>query len=209
MDIIEALNWRYATKTFDSEKILPDSKIQILKEAFKLTPTSYGLQPIKLYVISDKVLQEKLFEASYNQNQVKTASHLFIICIEKPINTNFIKKHFDLIKQVRGTSDEVLNPFRKFLIEDFNNKSEEKIHSWATNQGYLALGNMLTVCATEEIDACPMEGFKAEEYSKILEFDTSKVEPILVLPVGYRDKSDKFADFKKVRRPLEEVVVDL
>lgn len=209
MEILEALNWRYATKTFDDNFMLTHSQIDLLKKAFNLTPTSYGLQPLKLIVISDKTLQEKLCEASFNQPQVKTASHLFIICVERPIDANFIENHFELVKKVRKTPDEVLQPFRDFLINDFSKKSEQQLDKWASNQAYLALGNMLTTCALEQIDACPMEGFLPQKYAEILNLDTDILEPVLVLPVGKRDASDKFADFKKVRKPLDQVVVDM
>lgn len=209
MDILEALNWRYATKSFDNQVILSENQINLLKQAFNLTPTSYGLQPLKLIVISDKTLQQKLCEASFNQPQVNTASHLFVICIERPIDTAFIKKHFELVKQIRQTPDDVLKPFRDFLIDDFSKKNKQQLDKWAANQAYLALGNMLTTCALQQIDACPMEGFLPQKYAEILNLDSAKLEPVLVLPVGQRDASDKFADFKKVRKPLDEVVVDM
>lgn len=209
MEILDALNWRYATKSFDNEYILSEEQIDLLKQAFNLTPTSYGLQPLKLIVISDKNLQKKLCEASFNQPQVKTASHLFVICIERPIDKIFIQKHFELVKEVRQTPDEVLKPFRDFLIDDFSKKNEEQLNKWATNQAYLALGNMLTTCALKQIDACPMEGFIPNKYAEILNLDLQKIEPVLVLPVGLRDASDKFAHFKKVRKPLSEVVLEI
>ncbi|MGX1025031.1 NAD(P)H-dependent oxidoreductase [Psychroflexus sp. MBR-150] len=209
MDIIDALNWRYATKYFDSQKILPEEKIHNLKTAFNLTPTSYGLQPLKLVVVSDKTIQEELFEASYNQKQVKTASHVFVLCVEKNINQVFIENHFELVKQIRQTPDEILKPFRDFLIEDFLNKNDSQLQQWAINQAYLTIGNMLTVCALEKIDACPMEGFDAKSYASILNLDTYRIEPVLVMPIGYRAQDDEFSKFKKVRRPLEDVVIEI
>ncbi len=209
MDILEALNWRYATKSFDDKKFLPKERILNLKRAFNLTPTSYGLQPLNLVVLSDKAIQKKLYKASFNQVQVKTASHVFVLCIEKNIDQLFIENHFELIKQVRQTPDEVLKPFRDFLIEDFSKKNQSQLKEWATNQAYLAIGNMLTVCALEKIDACPMEGFDAESYASILGLDSTKIEPVLVMPVGYRAQDDEFSKFKKVRRPLENVIIEI
>ncbi len=209
MGTINALNWRYATKSFDPELILEDEKIDLLKQAFNLTPTSYGLQPLKLLVISNKSLQDKLLASSFNQKQVTTASHVFVLCIEKKIDTSFIKNHFELVKEIRETPDTVLEPFRNFLIKDFSKKNDEELKQWAKNQAYLALGNMLTVCAIEKIDACPMEGFLPNKYSEILNLDDSQIEPVLVLPVGIRHKNDMFSSMKKVRRPIEDVVIDL
>jgi len=209
MDILKALNWRYATKSFDADKTIPETQIQSIKEAFNLTPMSYGLQPVKLLVISNKELQNKLLEASFNQKQVTTASHVLVICIEKEINQHFIENYFDLVKQIRDTPDDILKPYREFLINDFGKKDKGETKQWAINQAYLALGNILTVCAVEKIDACPMEGFLPHKYAEILNLDTDKIEPVLVMPIGYRAEDDQFSNFEKVRRPLDEMVIDI
>lgn len=209
MGNIEALRWRYATKKFDSEKLLPKEKVEVLKQAFNLTATSYGLQPIKMVVIHNKDLQGKLRNFSYNQEQVSSASHLLIICIEDKIDPEFIEKYFKRVKHIRETPDEVLDPFKKFLVEDFKNKPDEEIHHWAVNQAYLSLGTLLTICATEGIDACPMEGFEPLKYDELLNLKEHNLKSVLVLPVGYRAKDDMFSGFKKVRRPLEEVIIEL
>lgn len=209
MKSIDVLNWRYATKKFDSSEYLSEEKINILKEAFNLTPTSYGLQPLRLLVVKDKNLQEKLKAASYNQQQVHSASHVLVICIETNLNEQFIKNNFDLVKKIRNTPDEVLTPYQNFLIDDFSKRTTEQVEQWATNQAYLVLGNLLTICAYEEIDACPMEGFVADKYAEILNLNEKNLKPVLVLPVGKRANDDMFAEFKKVRRPLEEMVIDV
>lgn len=206
---IEALEWRYATKRFDKNRLLPEEKVDILKQAFNLTATSYGLQPIKLIVIHNKKVQAKLVEHSMNQQQVATASHLLIICIESKVDKNFIEDYFSHVHKVRATPTEILKPFQDFLIKDFQNKSIEEITTWAVNQAYLALGTLLTVCATEGIDACPMEGFKPEAYEIALGLRDLNLKPVLVLPVGFRAEDDMFQDFKKVRRPISDVVIDL
>ena len=209
MDSIKNLNWRYATKKFDHNKILTESKINILKESFRLTATSYGLQPLKMVVISNKTLQEKLQAATYNQKQIGTASHILVLCIEKTIDTSYINKIQDLTKEIRNTPDTILEPYRNFLIDMFEKKSTAEIATWATNQVYLALGNLLTVCAQENIDACPMEGFEPKKYNDILKLDQKGLQATLVLPIGYRATDDFFADLKKVRRPLNEIILEI
>ncbi|MFN2262529.1 MAG: NAD(P)H-dependent oxidoreductase [Psychroflexus sp.] len=209
MDNINALEWRYATKKFDADKKVSSKKIELLKKAFNLTPTSYGLQPLRLIVISDQNIKSKLYEYSYNQMQVKTASHILVICTENTINSNFIKHNFELQKEIRDTTDEILNPFREFLINDFKEKSEIEIKKWAVNQAYLALGNLLTVCALEKIDACPMEGFDNKAYDEILDLKAKNISSSLVLPIGFRAKDDAFADFKKVRRPMSDTIIEM
>ncbi len=209
MTIIESLKWRYATKKFDSTKILDSKKIQVLKDAFNLTATSYGLQPIKLVILKDKTVQRKLVKHSMDQEQVEQASHVLVFCIETMIDKKYIETYFTRIKIIRNTSEEILNPFKEFLIEDFYDKSQSYIEDWATKQAYLAMGNLLTVCAIEGIDACPMEGFSPESYDKILNMKAEGLQSVLVMPIGYRAKDDMFADFKKVRKTVAESTLEL
>lgn len=207
MNIIDQLSWRYATKTFDENLLVDKNTLQILCKAFNLTATSYGLQPIKLVVIEDKELQATLVKHSMNQEQVAQASQVLVFCIETNINKDYIVKYFDRIKKIRDTPDAILHPFRDFLIEDFANKSQEAIEDWATKQAYLAMGNLLTVCATEGVDSCPMEGFSPEIYDEILELKAKGLKSVLIMPIGYRAKDDMFAGFKKVRKEVSESVI--
>ena len=209
MNIVKSLQWRYATKKFDNQKIVSSDKIALLKEAFNLTATSYGLQPLKLVVLQNKELQKELVQYSFNQEQVVDASHIFIICIENVIDKQFINEYFERVKKQRGTSDELLSGFRSFLVNDFSNKTEEDINLASTKQAYLALGNLLAVCASEQIDSCPMEGFEPENYSKVLKLNDYGISPVLILPVGYRSEEDIFAKMNKVRRDINEIVIDL
>ncbi|HSM62764.1 MAG TPA: NAD(P)H-dependent oxidoreductase [Gillisia sp.] len=209
MNNIEALRWRYATKKFDENRILSEDKIEILKHAFNLTATSYGLQPIKMVIVHNKKVQAKLVEHSFNQKQVASASHVLVLCIEREINEKFIENYFNYVQKIRATPNEILSPFKDFLIDDFKNKHMDEIASWATNQAFLAMGTLLTVAATEAIDACPMEGFEPDKYDEVLGLDKLNLRSVLVLPVGFRAKDDMFSEFKKVRRPLSDMVIDL
>jgi len=207
MDIIKKLNWRYAVKQFDASKIVSEEKLNIILNAFNLTATSYGLQPLKLLVIQDKVFQKKMVEHTMNQQQVADASHVLVFCIETDIDKAYIENYFNLVKSIRDTPDEILNPFKTFLIEDFNSKSTQQLQDWATKQAYLTMGNLLTVCALEEIDACPMEGFSPKEYDKLLDLKSKGLKSVLVMPIGYRHKDDYMSKLKKVRKPLDQSVI--
>ena len=209
MDIIERLEWRYAVKKFDKDRKLSKEQLERLKYAFNLTATSYGLQPIRMVVIKDEKLQAELVAHSYNQQQVAQASHLLIFCVEDNVDGGYIKSYFERVKEIRGTSDKILDPFREYLVNEFSSKDKEEVQEWATRQAYLAMGNILTTCAMEEIDACPMEGFEPEAYNKLLGLSDLGLHAVLVLPVGYRASDDMFAGFKKVRRELSKSVVDL
>lgn len=207
--ILKDLSWRYATKKFDAEAILPEDQINIIKTAFNLTATSYGLQPIKLIIIQDKALQKELVPFSMNQQQIAQASHVLVFCIEQNISPHFISEYFKRVKEIRDTPDNILKPFEEYLQEDFKVKNQEEIEIWATKQAYLAMGNLLTVCAIERIDACPMEGFDPSAYNAHLNLNEKGLKSVLVMPIGYRAKDDMFADFKKVRKKEEEAVIEL
>ncbi|MDO6819108.1 NAD(P)H-dependent oxidoreductase [Zobellia sp. 1_MG-2023] len=209
MDSIKYLEWRYAVKKFDSERILSEEKIECLKQAFNLTATSYGLQPISLAVIHNKDLQNKLVEHSFGQQQVGQASHVLVICIQNDINEDYINRYFEQIRKVRGTSDEILNPFKNAMMADFSKKEVHEIEQWSKNQAYLALGNLLTVCAMEKIDSCPMEGFIPSAYDDMLNLKKNGLTSVLVLPVGYRANDDMFSEFKKVRKNIEESIIEI
>jgi nitroreductase len=208
MDTIKSLRWRYATKKFNKEKNLSETQINTLKEAFNLTATSYGLQPVKLVVIHDKDTQKELVAHSWNQPQVLDASHLLVICIPEKYTIEEVTNYFSLIKKIRNTADEVLNPFKDFLTQEIDKKTQEELYASNKNQAYIALGNLLAVCAFEKIDACPMEGFIGEKYDEILGLKKRNLKSILVLPVGFRADDDYMKDLEKVRKPLSETIIE-
>lgn len=209
MNSIESLQWRYAVKKFDENKSLSKTQIKTLKEAFNLTATSYGLQPLKMVVIQNKEIQQKLVEHSWNQPQVLQASHVLVLCIPKEYSIKDVNLYFDLVKEVRNTPDEVLNPFKKMLTSSIASKTQDELKTWNKNQAYIALGNLMTVAANERIDSCPMEGFIPEEYDTILELDKHNLTAVLVLPVGFRAKDDYMKDLKKVRKKTEDIIIEL
>ena len=209
MNIIESLNWRYATKKFDSNRKLSKNQVNILKNAFNLTASSYGLQPIKLIVISNQEIKNNLLESSFNQKQVIQCSHLFIICIETDIDESYIELYFKRVVDIRKTSAKVLESFKNSIINEFNDMSNTSIINWSKNQAYLALGNLMTVCAVEGIDSCPMEGFVPEKYNEILDLKSKNLKSVLVMPVGYRSVDDQFSSFKKVRKDINDNTIEL
>ncbi len=204
---LDSLYWRYAVKKFDPDRAVPEAKIGQLGLAFNLTATSYGLQPIRLLIVQNKEVQESLVARSYGQRQVADASHLLVICIEKKITASYIEAYFKRVQEIRGTEADILEPFKNALMDSFSKKTPEDIRNWAINQAYLALGNLLTVCAVERIDSCPMEGFVPAAFEEILELGSKGLEPVLLLPVGYRAASDMFSDFAKVRRTEAESIL--
>lgn len=208
-NIIDQLKWRYACKAFDPDRQLSEIQVQTLKEAFNLTASSYGLQPLKLVVISNQELKKNLVAASMNQKQIDQCSHLLVLCSKTELGDEFIHSYFKLVMEQRGTEEKILAPFRDFLLKEMGEMTPEKLETWMAKQAYIALGNLLTVCASEGIDSCPMEGFFPEQYDEILGLSEMGLRAVLLLPVGYRSPEDQFASFAKVRRGVSDVVIDL
>ncbi|MFV0539723.1 MAG: NAD(P)H-dependent oxidoreductase [Aestuariibaculum sp.] len=209
MDIIKQLKWRYATKKFDSTKKLSSEKINRLKEAFNLTATSFGLQTVRLAVVENKTIRELLVPHTYNQKQVLDASHLFVICIQDNISEADVENYYINIKTIRNTSETILKPYQDELTGIIEGMTVKERQHWAKYQAYIVLGNLMTVCAAEQIDACPMEGFVPTKYDTILGLKGRGLKSVLLLPVGYRATDDMFADFEKVRMAIHESVIEI
>tara|TARA_R110002049_G_scaffold24760_3_gene87816 strand:- start:10483 stop:11112 length:630 start_codon:yes stop_codon:yes gene_type:complete len=209
MNTIEQLKWRYATKKFNPNIKLSQNKLNTLKQAFNLTATSFGLQTITMLVIENKDVREQLVAHAYNQKQVLEASHLLVICIQNNIESSDVIEYYNNIKDTRSTPEKILKPYREGLIEMMDKKSIEQRQQWSSNQAYIALGNLMTVCAIESIDSCPMEGFVSAKFDELLQLKQKGLKSILLLPVGYRAKDDMFSELKKVRKPLKETVIEI
>tara|TARA_B100000768_G_scaffold179996_1_gene198919 strand:- start:5495 stop:6127 length:633 start_codon:yes stop_codon:yes gene_type:complete len=209
MNSIENLEWRYAVKKFDDQKFLEEKQISTLKKAFNLTATSYGLQPIKLVIIKNKDIQQQLVKHSWNQQQIVQASHLLVICVDIKLDESDVERYFERVKEIRNTPDNIINSFKDYLKNTIASKTIEDLVSWGKNQAYLALGNLLTVCANEKIDSCPMEGFISEKYDEILKLKEKNITSVLVLPVGFRSQDDVMIHQKKVRKDISEIIFEM
>jgi len=206
MKEIQHLNWRYATKKFDSTKKLNKEQLDALIEAFNLTATSYGLQPLKLIVVENTEVRKELLKHSYNQQQVIDASHLLVITAKTKMNQDDIEVFFKRIKELRNTPDDVTAPYKAHLTHWVAETPEKEIDLWARKQTYIALGNLLSTCGLMQIDSCPMEGFDAKAYDRILGLDQGAFKSSLVLPVGFRHEEDFMATLPKIRKSTPEIV---
>lgn len=162
-----------------------------------------------MVVIQNKEIQNQLVAHSWNQTQVVEASHVLVLCIPKEYTNKDVENYFSLVKNIRNTPDEILNPFKEMLTSSIDSKSQEELKTWNTNQAYIALGNLMTVAANEQIDSCPMEGFIPEKYDEILNLDKHNLTSVLVLPVGFRADDCFMKDLKKIRRKTSEVVIEI
>ncbi len=203
---IENLKWRYATKNFDAALLLEKSKLEVLVEAFNLTATSYGLQPCRMIVLQNRELQQKMVPMAYGQRQVEDAPVVLVLCTSI-IDEGYVARYFDLVQKIRNTSPEILKPFQDQLEARFTTMQLEEVEAWAKNQAYIALGNLMTICADQRIDSCPMEGFNPAQVDELLELKDKGLKSVLLLPIGHRKEDDMFASMEKVRLPLEDVVI--
>ncbi len=205
MKLLEGFNWRYATKLFDPEKKVSDSDISILKEAIRLTPTSYGLQLFKVLIIKDPGLKNRLKEASYGQKQITDASHLFVFCNYLSVDNQTIDEYISLKARLEQKNQDDLKGYGNFIKQDFIHRTDEQKSSYTAKQTYLALSSLLSACAELKIDACPMEGFDPDKYNQILGLPERGLNAAVIATVGYRSTADLTQFATKVRKPESSI----
>ncbi|WFO16196.1 NAD(P)H-dependent oxidoreductase [Cellulophaga baltica 4] len=203
MNLINNLEWRYATKKFDTSKKVSTENLEQIKKAIQLSASSYGLQLYKVLIIESKELREKLKSASYGQTQITEASHLVIFCNYSKVTEEHVDEYFALKSQIEKVNISDLKDYSDFIKADVNNKSKIEKDKWTSNQTYLALGNLLNACAELKIDACPMEGFEREKYNKILSLEEQGLNTSVIATIGYRSDNDTSQHTAKVRKPTK------
>jgi nitroreductase len=209
-NIIESLQWRYATKQFDTTKKLTEFQLDMLLTAARLSPSSFGLQPWKFVVVTDPSVRAKLREAAWGQSQITDASALIVFCVRKNIDDDLVDAYMQSIAATRNVSLDSLKSFADNIKGSIKSRpTPESAKEWSTRQVYIALGVLLTTAAHLDIDACPMEGFDPKKFDDILGLAVLGLESRVLAAVGFRSADDKSASMKKVRFPKEEVVVDV
>ncbi|MGB2128381.1 MAG: nitroreductase family protein [Flavicella sp.] len=209
MELIEKLKWRYAAKAMNGEKIA-QNKIDSILEAVSLAPTSSGLQPFEVYVITNQELKEKIQSIAYNQSVVGDCSHLFVFAAWDTYTEERINKVFDHVNEERGFENEGWENYRQMLLNSYPPRDAEVNFNHAAKQAYIAFSHAVTAAAFEGVDATPMEGFNAKALDEILEFKEKGLRSCVLLPLGYRnEKQDWLVHLKKVRKPIEELVTQI
>lgn len=208
-NIIEALNWRYATKKFDSEKKINKEDLKNMLEALRLSPSSYGLQPWKFILVNNIDVREKIRVAAYDQSQITDASQIIIFANKKNIDDNLADEYLQFVSKEKNVDISHLQGFGGMIKGSFKGRTNEELKSWATSQLYLALGTLLTSCAVSGIDACPMEGFDRSKVDEILGLSALGLESKVIVAMGYRSPDDTSALSKKIRFPKEEVFIEI
>jgi nitroreductase len=206
--LVEALQWRYATKKFDPSKKVPDQTWRALEDTLVLAPSSIGLQPWRFYVITDPVVKARLMPAAWNQSQVVECSHFVVFTVRKNIGADHVERHIDRMIEVRGVERESLAKFGQMAVRNLEAaRAEGRLDTWQTYQIYIALGSFMTAAALLGVDTCPMEGFEPPKFDEILGLTTTEYVSIVACAAGYRMADDKYATTKKVRFKADDVIV--
>lgn len=206
--LIDRLQWRYATKQFDPAKKISAADWAALEDALVLTPSSFGLQPWKFVVVTDQVTKEKLVPVSWNQSQPRDCSHHVVFAVRTTMGKKEIDAFLGGIADARGSVIEALKGYRSVMV-GFVNKPGFDARAWATCQAYIALGNFMTCAAMMGIDTCPMEGIEPARYDEILGLSPQGFTAVVACAAGFRADGDKYATLKKVRFPKEQVIARL
>lgn len=199
MNLIDKLNWRYATKRMNGTKV-PQEKVDNILEAIRLAPTSFGLQPFKVIVIENVALREKIFNEACQQPQIKEASQILVFAANKKVTAEQIDEYMQLTATTRAIPVESLNDF-KAMFDGIVAGTAEQNFVWTARQAYIAFGVGIAAAANEGVDATPMEGFNTEALDKILGLNEQNLGSTTILTLGYRDEAnDYLANAPKVRK---------
>ena len=208
--LIEKLNWRYATKKMDPSKTVSEDKVERILEAARLAPTSSGLQPFEVIVVTNPEVRARIQEIAWNQAQVTEGSHLLVFAAWDNYTADRINMMFDLVNEERGFTNEGWENYRQMLLNTYVPRDAETNYQHAARQAYIAFGIALAAAAFEGIDSTPMEGFDADKLDEILGLRAKGLRSVTILPLGYRDAAnDWLANLKKVRRPRDQFVTEV
>ncbi len=204
--IIEALNWRYATKKFDPNRKISDSEIDILLDSLRLSPSSMGLQPYTFFRVKNSDMRQKLRDYSFNQSQITDASEMIVFASKTKITREEIERFAQLNTDVRKKDSDSEKRQAQRLSTYIENFESEALFNWTSRQAYIAMGMLLTTAAQLKIDSCPMEGIQGREYDRILDLEPLNLRTISVVTLGYRSEEDSYQWEPKVRKPLNDLI---
>jgi len=209
MELLDKLNWRYAAKAMNGEKIAEDKVARIL-EAARLAPTSSGLQPFEIIVVKNQAIKEQIKPVAWNQSVITDCSHLLVFAAWDTYTPERINYMFDLTNEIRGFENEGWENYRQMLLGSYPQKDEEENFNHAAKQAYIAFSQAITAAAFEGVDATPIEGFEPDAVDEILGLREKGLRSAVLLPIGYRKESDDWlVNLVKVRKPMKDLVTVL
>jgi len=208
--LLDKLNWRYATKKMDPAKAVSEDKVERILEAARLAPTSSGLQPFEVFVVTSAEVREKIKAIAWNQSPITDGSHLLVFAAWDNYTADRINHMFDLVNEVRGFRNEGWENYRQMLLASYPQRAPEVNFEHAARQAYIAFGLALAQAAFEEVDATPMEGFDPKALDEILGLRERGLRSVVIAPLGYRQpEGDWLVNLKKVRRPRDQFVTEV
>jgi len=203
----EAFQWRYAVKKFDPIKKINQEQWKILEEALLYSPSSYGLQPWKFFVVQNPNLRTQLRAVSWNQPQVEECSHYVVFTTLRKVTEDYIGSFIEQMVAIRGGDTAQLDGYRKMMVGDLVNGGRSQIiQHWSQKQAYIAMGNLMHSAALLKIDSCPLEGIDPKAYDKILNLEDSAYSTAAAVALGHRASDDKYQQLKKVRFPKDQII---
>jgi nitroreductase len=205
MQLIDALEWRYAVKQF-SEYTVPQSQLQALLQATRLSASSYGLQPYKIIVLESRDMRRQLLPYAYGQDKVLASSHLIVFAAETQIGDSTVDRYLDQYHGVTGRPQAELQDYGEHMKSALAAKSAAQKQEWAHQQAYIALGNLLTSAALLQIDTCPMTGVDRAGFDQVLGLAEQGLSTTVICPIGRRHDDDKYAWSPKVRFDFDDIV---
>jgi nitroreductase/dihydropteridine reductase len=207
MELLKSLEWRYATKKMNGEKV-PQDKLERILEATRLAPSSYGLTPYHVIVVEDQKVKEELQGACYGQTQLTDSSAVLVFATWDNITDESVDIYIQETARQRGISADMLGEFSGMIKGSLSNMTQDQKIAWAQRQAYIGLGFALVAAATEEVDSTPMEGFVPSSVDSVLGLQELGLKSVVVLPLGYRDtENDYLASLKKVRWENEKFFI--
>lgn len=206
---IKDAQWRYATKKFDAAKKVSASDLETLKEAIRLSSSSYGLQPYKVFIIENPEIRAQLQPACWGQSQIVDASQVLVFANITNFGETEIDAYFENLTTTRGITIDAIQGYADFMKSKVTALSDDAKNNWTSKQTYLALGNLLNAAAELKIDVTPMEGFEPEKVNEILGLNALNLNASLIATIGYRHEEDATQHFAKVRKSTEELFINL
>jgi len=209
-ELLDKLEWRYATKKMNPAKAVPQDKVNRIVESARLAPTSSGLQPFELIVVTNKAVREQIKPIAWGQEQITDCSHLLVFAAWNNYTPERINAMFDMTNAQRGGTNDGWEAYRQKLLSSYPQRDPHVNFEHAARQAYIALGAALIAAAFEGVDATPMEGFEPAALDKILDLRARGLCSVAIVPLGYRQAdSDWLVNLKKVRRPLNQFVTEI
>ncbi len=206
MELLDKLNWRYAAKAMNGEKV-SEEKIANIIEAARLAPTSSGLQPFEIIVVKNQAIKEAIRPVAWNQSMITDCSHLLVFAAWDTYTAERINKMFDLTNEVRGFKNEGWENYRQMLLNNYPQKDAEENFNHAAKQAYIAFSAAIIAAAYEGVDTTPIEGFDPTAVDEILDLRAKGLRSCVLLPIGYRNADkDWLVNLKKVRKSTEDLV---